>query len=275
MFIDSHAHLTSKDFDADRDEVIRRAQDAGVTSIVNPSVDLDDSRNAIELAEKHACVYACVGFHPHQANHADEQSLIAIEELSKHPKVVAIGEIGLDYYYDFAPKDVQQRVFRLQMEIAQRCNLPVVIHTRDSIEDTVRIAGECIARKPGWRVRGAGLPAPRGVFHCFSGDLTTAIRVINMRFYVSFPGMVTFKNAESARVVAAGVPLDDLLLETDSPYLAPAPHRGKRNEPSNIPVIARKIADLQAQQLEDVARITSGNAHDLFGVGEPEPGDAA
>jgi TatD DNase family protein len=275
MFIDSHAHLTSKDFDADCDEVIRRAIDAGVTFIVNPAVDVADSRRAIELAEKHSCVFACVGFHPHQASHADDESLAVIEELSRHPKVVGIGEIGLDYYYDFAPKDVQQHVFRMQMEIAQRRNLPVVIHTRESIDDTVRLVGESIAARSSWRGRGQGLPAPRGVFHCFSGDFAMARKVIGMRFYVSFPGMVTFKKAELAQSVAAAVPLDDLLLETDSPYLAPVPHRGSRNEPAHIPLIAKKVAELQGQTVDDVARITSYNVYDLFGIGEEEPKDAA
>jgi TatD DNase family protein len=275
VFVDSHAHLTSKDFAGDREAVISRAIDAGVAYIVNPAVDVADSYRAIELAEKHASVFACVGVHPHQASHADEKALSIIEELSAHPKVVAIGEIGLDYFYDFAPKDVQQRVFRHQIEIAQRHNLPVVIHTRESIDDTVRIVGEGITLLPSWRTRGHDLPGARGVFHCFSGDLAMANKVIGMRFYVSFPGMVTFKKAEMAQSVAAAIPLDDLLLETDSPYLAPVPHRGSRNEPANIPLIAKKIAELQGQTVDDVARMTSFNVHDLFGIGEEEPMDAA
>ena len=275
MLIDTHAHITAKDFDADRDAVIRRALDAGVACIVNPGTGLEDSKKAIDLAEKHNGVYACVGFHPHDARKADEKSLAEIEELSKHPKVVAIGEIGLDFHYDFSPQDVQRDVFRDQVKLAQRRNLPIVIHTRESIEETVRIVETCIGEQPVWRMLAMKRPGPRGVFHCFSGDLSMATRVINLGFYISLPGMVTFKNAHVARQVAAGVSMDDLLLETDSPYLAPVPLRGKRNEPANIPLIAAKIAELQHLTLEDVARETTYNAYDLFGIGEPEPLDAA
>ncbi|MDH4070448.1 MAG: TatD family hydrolase [Ignavibacteria bacterium] len=274
-FVDSHLHLTAKEFDADRDEVIARAVDSGVRFLVNPAVDLADSRKAVELAEKHASVYACVGVHPHEAAKATENDLRELEELSRHPRVVAIGEIGLDYYYDFAPQDVQQRVYADQIAIAQRCNLPIVVHTRDSIGDTIRITEECIRKDSGWRRRDAQRPAPRGVFHCFSGDLAAAKKVIMMRFYVSFPGIITFKKSELAQTVAAGVAMEDLLLETDSPYLAPVPHRGTRNEPAHIPLIARKLADIRSLPVEDVARTTSYNVYDLFGIGDPEPLNAA
>lgn len=273
--IDTHAHLTSAQFDTDRNDVIRRALDAGVQYIVNPATDLDDSKRAIELAELHANIYACVGFHPHDANKANDRSLAEIEELSKHPKVVAIGEIGLDFHYDFSPHDVQEQVFAAQIRIAQRRNLPIVIHTRESTEKTVRIVEEAIASGPAWRRNTATshsrYPAPRGVFHCFSGDVATAWKVINMGFYVSFPGVVTFKNSGHAADVASKVSLEHFLLETDSPYLAPVPHRGKRNEPQNIPLIAEKIAQLQRLGVEDVARATDYGAHRLFGIGEVAP----
>jgi TatD DNase family protein len=273
MFTDSHAHLTSEQFNNDRDEVIKRAIDAGVEYIINPATDLEDSRKAIELAENQTQVYACVGFHPHDAKKADEASLKEIEELSKHPKVVAIGEIGLDFHYDFSPRDVQAEVFKAQIEIAQRRNLPIVIHTRESNDETVRIVEEALAAVPLWRSQKATpqsrYPALKGVFHCFSGDPGLAWKVINMGFSVSLPGVVTFKNAGLAAEVAANVSVEHFLLETDSPYLAPVPHRGKRNEPSNIPLIAQKIAALQHMPIEDVGRATNYNAYKLFGIGTP------
>ncbi|MEK7249807.1 MAG: TatD family hydrolase [Bacteroidota bacterium] len=275
MFIDSHAHITSEQFNTDRDDIIQRAIDAGVHFIVNPGTDLEDSKRVIELAEKYPNIYACVGFHPHDAKKADDESLQEIEELSKHPKVVAIGEIGLDFHYDFSPRDVQAHVFKSQIEIAQRRNLPIVIHTRESNEETIGIVEKAVAAAPDWRSQKATphsrYPAPKGVFHCFSGDAAMAWKVINMGFYVSMPGVVTFKNAGSAGEVAARVSSEHFLLETDSPYLAPAPHRGKRNEPANIPLIAEKIASLQRLSVEDIARATNYSAYKLFGIGELDP----
>lgn len=274
MFIDSHCHLTSEQFNADRDKVIQRAIDAGVQFIVNPGTDLEDSKRAIELAETYSHIYACVGFHPHDAKKADDKSLQEIEELSRHAKVVAIGEIGLDFHYDFSPRDVQAQVFKAQIEIAQRRNLPIVIHTRESNEETIAIVEEALAAAPGWRSQKATprsrYPAPKGVFHCFSGDVAMAWKVINMGFYISMPGVVTFKKAELAVEVASKVSSEHFLLETDSPYLAPVPHRGKRNEPSNIPLIVEKFAALQHLTVEDIARATNCSAFQLFGVGTVE-----
>ncbi len=274
MFIDSHAHLTSEQFTNDRDDVIKRALEAKVHCIINPATDLDDSKRAIALAERHEGVYACVGFHPHDAKKADDKSLLEIEELSKHPKVVAIGEIGLDYHYDFSPREKQIEVFKEQLAIAQRRNLPVVIHTRESIDETVSIVHESLASAPGWRVVNFSIesrsPSPKGVFHCFSGDLPVALKVIDMGFYISFPGIVTFKNAGEASRVASGISCERFLLETDSPYLAPAPLRGQRNEPANISLIAEKLATLQHLTVEDIARVTSHNVYKLFGIGKLE-----
>ncbi|MEW6510267.1 MAG: TatD family hydrolase [Bacteroidota bacterium] len=273
MFIDSHAHLTSKEFDGDRDDVIRRAEDAGVSLIVNPGTEPDDSRRGVELAEHHSGVYACVGIHPHEAAKADDNALRAIEELSSHSRVVAIGEIGLDFHYDFSPRDVQERVFRAQIEIARRRNLPIVIHTRESLQETLAIVEEAVAAHPEWRSQLATpfsrFPAPKGVFHCFPGDPATAWRVINLGFYVSLPGVVTFKNAGVAAKVAAEVSPEHLLLETDSPYLAPVPYRGTRNEPMHIPLVASTIAELQQLSVEDIARSTGYSAYKLFGIGTP------
>lgn len=273
MFIDSHAHLTSEQFDKDREEAIQRAIDAGVEFIVNPGTDLDDSRRAVALADKHPQLYACVGFHPHDAKKASDEALREIEELSNHPKVVAIGEIGLDFHYDFSPRDVQARVFRTQIEIAQRRNLPIVIHSRESNHETIRIVEQALASDLQWRSQLATphsrYPAPKGVFHCFSGDPTLAWKVINMGFYVSLPGIVTFKNAGLAAEVAGTVSAEHFLLETDSPYLAPVPHRGKRNEPANIPLIADAIASLQHLSPRDIARATNYSVYKLFGIGQP------
>jgi len=272
MFIDSHAHLTSEQFNPDRDEVIKRAIDAGVEYIINPGTDLEDSRRAVALAAKHPQVYACVGFHPHEAKKATPESLSELEELSKHPKVVAIGEIGLDFHYDFSPRAVQAEVFKAQIEIAQRRNLPIVIHTRESNEETIAIVERALAADSRWRSHMATphsrYPAPKGVFHCFSGDPALAWKVIKMGFCISLPGVVTFKNAGLAADVASQVSVEHLLLETDSPYLAPVPHRGKRNDPSTIPIIARKIAELQHLSVEDVARATNYSAFRLFSVGK-------
>lgn len=272
MFIDSHCHLTSEQFNADRDAVIRRAEDAGVHAIINPGTDLEDSKRAIEVAEKYPNIYACVGFHPHDAKKANDKSLQEIEELSRHPKVVAIGEIGLDFHYDFSPRDVQESVFREQIKLAQRRNLPIVIHTRESNSETIAIVEDAVSSAAGWRsdkvVPHSRYPAPKGVFHCFSGDVAMAWRVINMGFYVSLPGVVTFKKADLAVEVASNVSAEHFLLETDSPYLAPVPFRGKRNEPAYIPLIAEKIAALQHLSVEDISRITNYSAFRLFGIGE-------
>jgi TatD DNase family protein len=274
MFVESHAHLTSKEFDADRDDVLRRAAEAGVSFIVSPGTDLEDSRRAVEIAEKYEGVFACVGFHPHEAGKADERSLRAMEELSLHPKVVGIGEIGLDYHDPAGvPRRVQQDALRAQLDIARRRDLPVVIHARDANGDTMDIIEQAIRENPSWRSRtvipGSRSSVPKGVFHCFSGDEALAWRVINLGFAISLPGVVTFKNAGLAAEVASGISAEHLLLETDSPYLAPVPFRGKRNEPMHIPLIAEKIASLQNLAVDDIARATSYGAFRMFGIGAP------
>jgi TatD DNase family protein len=271
-FIDSHAHITAKEFDADRADVLQRAFDSGVSYIINPATNLADSRRALELAEKYPQVYACVGIHPHEASHATDETFAAIEELSTHPKVVGIGEIGLDFYYDFSPRDTQQRVFRAQLDMARRRNLPVVIHTRDSLHETIAIVQEAVAAGPQWRSEGVSpvsrYPSPRGVFHCFSGNVVEAWAVIRLGFEISFPGIITFKNATQAVAVAGGVSLEHFLLETDSPYLAPVPFRGMRNEPMHVARVAEKLAELQHLSVEDVVRVTSYSVYKIFGVGQ-------
>ncbi len=273
MLVDSHAHLTSSRFDDDRDAVIRRALDGGVRLIVNPATGLEDSRRAVELAERQDGVFACVGIHPHEAASGAPAALREIEELSRHPRVVGIGEIGLDFHYNFAPRDVQEEVFRAQLEIARRRDLPVVIHTRESLAQTVAIVRTMIAHGPAWRARTASphsrYPAPRGVFHCFPGTVADAWEVIALGFLVSLPGIVTFRNAPLAASVASSVSLEHMLLETDSPYMTPVPHRGERNEPARLPLIAGRLAELQHLSVADVARSTAYGAFRLFGIGEP------
>ncbi len=248
MFIDTHAHLVAPDFNDDRDEVIQRARDAGVESIIVPGTDAETSRQAIELAENYDFIYACVGVHPHDATKATESALEEIEQLSRHHKVVAIGEIGLDYHYDFSPREKQIEVFRKQIEIAIRRNLPIVVHTRKSIPDTIQIIDTAVSNNGLWRKN----RHPRGVFHCFTGDVAQARKIINLGFFVSYPGIVTFKNSTAAETIQK-LGYDHLMLETDSPYLTPAPHRGKRNEPAHIRLIAQKIAELCNASVEDVA----------------------
>ncbi len=269
MFIDTHAHLVAPDFNDDRDEVIQRARGAGVESIIVPGTDVETSRLAIELAEKYDFIYACVGVHPHEASKATDSTLEEIEQLSQHHKVVAIGEIGLDYHYDFSPPEKQIEVFRKQIELAIRRKLPIVVHTRKSIPDAIQIISAAFENS-GLQRDDQLLPS-RGVFHCFTGDVAQAKQIINMGFFVSYPGIVTFKNS-LATETAQKLGYNHLMLETDSPYLTPAPHRGKRNEPAHIRLIAQKIAELCDASVEDVARATRMNAKKLFLIGEAASG---
>lgn len=274
MFIDTHAHLVAPEFNDDREAVIERAREAGVEAIIVPGTDLASSRDAVSLAEKYDFIYACVGIHPHEAAKADERSLQEIERLSEHRKVVAIGEIGLDFHYDFSPRDRQLEVFRSQLEIAIRRNLPVVIHTRKSLSEAIGVIRTILKGNSYWRMDQmppySRFPAPKGVFHCFTGDGKTAWYLLNMGFFVSFPGIVTFDNSP-AREAVRSMGIDHIMIETDSPYMSPAPHRGKRNEPANIRIIAEKIGELCEWSVEDVARSTRYNAKKLFGIGQPDP----
>ncbi len=267
-FVDTHAHLFFKEYRADLDVVLSRAADAGVTRVVVPGTDLSTSREAVTLTEQHPMIFAAVGVHPHDASSADSDALAEIEQLSGHPRVVAIGEIGLDYHYDFSPRDIQRNVFSAQIALAARRGLPIIIHSREAEDDTERIVRECCERTPAWGMKDSR--GRRGVFHCFPGDIGMAERVTTLGFFVSFPGPVTFPARPSKpngmAEVAAALPLDHILLETDSPYLTPVPNRGKRNEPAMIPDIARKVAELSGRDIEEVARVTTKNAEWLFSL---------
>lgn len=262
MFVDSHAHIDGPEFDADRDEVIQRARDAGVSAILNVGTGDPHSgalERAVELADKHRNVYAAVGVHPHDARLFDDKAEQRITGLIKQsPRVIAWGEIGLDFHYDNSPRDVQLEVFRRQLQLARDVMLPVIIHTREAEEETVQIL------KSEWA--GCGLP---GVMHCFSGSLQLAQQAITLGFYISFSGIITFKKAEDLRAVAKQVPLDRLLIETDCPFLAPVPFRGKRNEPAYVVEVARCLAELRGLSLEEIAQITTANFANLF---NPQPG---
>jgi TatD DNase family protein len=250
MLVDTHCHLTFSDFAADLDGVVARAVEAGVQKVVVPGIDLETSVRSVELADQFPELYAAVGIHPQDSANFSEPQLKEFEALCRHPKVVAIGEIGLDYYRDYAPRDVQKRVFRIFLDFAREQDLPVIVHIRQAFGDL-------------WTFLEKDESLPSGVFHCFSGTPEEANRLIERGFLVSFTGTITFKNSRSSEV-AQSVPLKHQLLETDAPFMAPVPHRGKRNEPAFVRIIAEKLARLHGKPLEDVAQITTASAFRLF-----------
>jgi TatD DNase family protein len=252
MIIDSHAHLEMKEFDSDREEVIKLAKEAGVDFIITVGTNLVLSRKAVALAQGHETVYATIGIHPHDASKADKKTCESLKELAQRQKIVAYGEIGLDFFRNISSREKQIEVFRLQLELAEELNLPVIIHDREAHELTLKMVKASSVR--------------RGVFHCFSGDYTMAKQCIDLGFYISVPGVVTFDKAKTIQDVVRRVPLSSLLLETDAPYLAPIPHRGKRNEPSFIIHTAKKVAELKGVPLEEVAQATTQNAKSLFHI---------
>jgi len=273
MYIDSHAHIFFEDYKSDLDDVLKRAREAGVEAIVVPGTTLETSEEAVRLAGQHDDVYATVGIHPHEASKSTPEVLKRIEELSLNPKVVAIGEIGLDYHYDFSPRDVQRDVFVKQIEIAVRRNLPIVVHTRESLEDAFLTVEDAVKLHPDWRRDKLNIhtrnPALRGVFHCFPGGAEDVWRLLDLGFFVSYPGIVTFKNSPAIETVKK-IGYDHILIETDSPYMSPVPHRGKRNEPANVVLIARKIAEVFSVSEEDVGRAATFNTKRLFNIGPPD-----
>ncbi len=269
-YVDSHAHLFGKEFRADVDETIRRALDAGVEIMVVPGTDEATSKEALELAEKYDCVYACVGIHPHESSKSSDRGIVEIETLSRNSKVVAIGEIGLDYHYDFSPRQTQIARFREQVQLAIESNLPIVVHTRESLEDTMRIVREMTQRHPKWKPSGdkasSNTALARGVFHSYSGSAEEASVLFDLGFFVSYPGIVTFKNSPVVGVLER-IGIQNILLETDSPYMAPVPVRGKRNEPCNIIHIGKRIAEIMKVPEDEVARVTTLNSKTLFNLG--------
>lgn len=257
MFVDTHAHLFFENFKEDIDEVIERAKQNNVDYIIVPATDLKTAREAIALSEKYSNIYLTVGIHPHDTKDWNESLIPQIEELAKHPKVVAIGEIGLDYYYDFSPKDQQIRAFKAQLDLAVKLQLPVVIHNRDSDEDMMEIIQSYC---------GTGLKAQ---FHCFNASVNDAVEYMKMNHFISFTGNITHKKSDSLREILSKIDLNHLMLETDSPFMTPVPYRGKRNEPSYVKIVAQQVADIHKLSLEEVGRITSLNAFRFFGIGNP------
>ena len=248
--IDSHCHLDSPEFDADREEVIARALGAGVEHMVaiGTGSGPPDLEAGIRLAERFPQFYATVGIHPHDAAKAGKDDIDRLAGLLSHPKVIALGEIGLDYHYDFSPRDVQTTVFIQQMEIAASAKKPIVIHTREAWDDTTALLEQY------WKPHRIG-----GIMHCFSGGPNEARRALDLGFYLSFGGIVTFPKALEVQAAAQAAPPDRILVETDSPYLAPVPKRGKRNEPALIVHTAQKLADLRGESLEEVGHLTNAN----------------
>jgi TatD DNase family protein len=265
MFVDSHAHLDGKQFDADREQVITRAREAGVRTMV--AIGNGDGPPVLDagvlLADKYPFLYATIGIHPHEARLADDAAYQTLEQLARHPKVIAWGEIGLDYYYDHSPREIQKQVFAQQMEMAAAAKLPIVIHCRpsDGSDDAWE---DCLGMiRDQWAPHGLG-----GILHCFTGDLTHARRALDFGFMISFAGNLTFPKAQQIRDAALEVPLDRMLIETDSPYLAPVPHRGKRNEPAFVKETARRLGELRGLSTEDVGEQTSRNFYNFFKLAE-------
>ncbi|MBA9029198.1 TatD DNase family protein [Peribacillus huizhouensis] len=254
MLFDTHVHLNDKQFDEDLEEVIQRTKETGVSNMVVVGFDRPTIIRAMELVEKYDFIYAAVGWHPVDAVDMTDEDLNWIEDLALHPKVVAIGEMGLDYHWDKSPKDIQKDVFRKQIKLAKKVKLPIIIHNREATADIVEILKEENAHEVG------------GIMHCFSGSPEIAKECLEMNFYISLGGPVTFKNAKKPKEVAAEIPLDRLLIETDCPYLAPHPFRGKRNEPAYVKLVAEQIAEIKEITFEEVAEATTRNAKKLFGI---------
>lgn len=256
MLFDTHVHLNARQFKEDREEVIERAFAAGVTQMVVVGFNDETIPLAIEIAETHDSIYAAVGWHPVDAIYYKRHHFDYLKKLSAHEKVVAIGEMGLDYHWDTSPKEVQETVFREQIRLAKEVDMPIIIHNRDATEDVIRILEEENAAEVG------------GIMHCYSGSVDQLQPCLAMNFYISLAGPVTFKNAKEVKEVAKHIPLNRLLIETDAPYLAPHPYRGKRNEPAYVTKVAAEIASLRDIDYEEVCRITTENAMDVYRINE-------
>ena len=252
MYIDSHAHLEMPDYDHDRDEMIKRALDQGIENIVTIGIDKEECEQAIKLSATYPFIYVALGLHPHNAQKSDNNLFDFIKENARHKKVVALGEMGLDFFKNWSPRNDQIKCFHDQLALARELKLPAIIHDRDAHEETLQILREERAWESG------------GVIHCFSGDFKMAAACIDMGFFISIPGTITFKNASILQDVVMKVPLESILIETDAPFLAPVPFRGKRNEPAYVRYVAEMIAEIKKVPLETVALVTTINAKRLF-----------
>ena len=253
MLFDTHAHLDDRAFRDDRDALISGLPEKQVGLVMNPGCSLESSRNAVALAEKYSHVYAAVGSHPDVADEVNEQVLEEYRKLCKlHPKVKAIGEIGIDYHYEDIPRDLQLKAFRMQMELADELGLPVIVHEREAHEDGMAVVKE--------------FPRVTGVFHCYSGSAEMARQLVDLGWYIGFTGVLTFKNARKAIETAAAIPLERIVLETDCPYMAPEPFRGKRNDPGYIYRMAEKLAEIRGLSVEEIHAITTENGKRLYRI---------
>ena len=252
MLIDTHAHLEMPEYDHDRKDMIKRAQDSGIDYMLTIGIDIEACHQAISLAEEFEFIYAVVGVHPHNAKVIDEDTYDVLRKLTQHEKVCALGEMGLDFFRNLSPQDVQAKRFRELIALARELKLPVVVHDRDAHQETLSILKEEKAFEVG------------GVIHCFSGDYEMAVKCLDMGFYISIPGTVTFRKATALQELVKSIPLERILVETDAPFLAPVPFRGKRNEPSYVSCVAEKIAQIKNLDFAEVAAVTSRNAKTLF-----------
>ncbi len=253
--VDSHAHLTYDRYKDDLEKVITSAREKGLKYVLTIGTGLEDSRKAVSLAEKYDMIYAGVGTHPHDAKKVTQAVLKEMEKLCEHKKVIAVGETGLDYFYNHSPVEIQKEIFREHIKIAQRAKLPLIIHSRDALEDTLKIVRETRAGRNG------------GVVHCYSYDLNSARKFIDEGFMISFTGTLTFPKAHETREVAAALPYEKIMVETDCPFLSPVPHRGKRNEPAFVSHVAKELSELLPLSYDDVCRITTDNFERLYGLG--------
>jgi len=252
MLFDTHAHLNDSAFDADRDELIAGLKDKGVGFVMNAGCSLQSSKECIALAEKYPFLYASVGSHPDAADEVCEELMETYLQMSRHPKVKAIGEIGLDYYYEDFDRQIQLRAFRMQMELAREADLPVIVHERDAHGDGMDVVQE--------------FPDVRGVFHCYSGEAEMANQLVKKGWYIGFTGVLTFKNARKAVETAKTIPIERIVLETDCPYMSPEPYRGRRNDPGRLIHMAEKLAEIRNLPLEEIIKITTENAKRLYRI---------
>ena len=252
MLFDTHAHLNDPAFDEDRAELMAGLAAKGIGYVMNAGCSLESSTDIIQMAEKYPWLYGSVGSHPDSADEVNEEVIEAYRQMAKHEKVKAIGEIGLDYYYEDIPREIQKNAFRMQMALANELDMPVIIHEREAHDDGMRIVKE--------------FPKVKGVFHCYSGSAEMARQLVNMGWYIGFTGVLTFKNARKAVETAAAIPLDRIVLETDCPFMAPEPFRGKRNDPGYLPKMAEKLAEIRGISVEEAVKITTENAKRLYRI---------
>ena len=258
--VDTHCHLNFHSYENDLDEIIARAAEHGVTRIINPGIDIETSQAAIQLAERYEGIYAAVALHPNYTATWSPEAIAALEALAAHPKVISIGEIGLDYHWDKSPKAVQHAAFEAQLQLASKLELPIIIHNREASEDVIAILRQWVPTLP------VALKDRPGVMHSFSAPPEAADAALDMGFCLGFTGPITFKKADDLRHIAAKVPLDRILIETDGPYLTPHPYRGKRNEPSYVRFMAERLATLHQIEYEELAAITTANAERVFKI---------